>query len=242
MVRDFEEYQSPILVTGCARSGTSMTAGILNHSGAFGGKMSGPNKHNKRGMFENTEIRQNICKPFLRSIGADPMGQYPLPDLKKVWAQASHSGLVRSFRNQIMEIMVEQGLSPEKKWFYKGAKICLFWPLWRMAFPEASWVIVRRNREDIISSCMKTSFMRAYSDRIGWGSWVDFHETRFEEMKENIPDWVEYWPEQAIGGDLNPTWDLLQRLGLTANPKLVSDFIDPVLWRNRDGESKRNRS
>ena len=31
-----------------------------------GGVMSGPNKNNAKGMFENIKIRQNIVKPFLR--------------------------------------------------------------------------------------------------------------------------------------------------------------------------------
>ena len=73
-----------ILITGCARSGTSLVAGIINLCGAFGGKMRPPNVNNKKGMFENTVITQNIVKPFLKSIEADTMGQNPLPDPIKV--------------------------------------------------------------------------------------------------------------------------------------------------------------
>ena len=43
--------KEPILITGCARSGTSMVAGIINMSGAFGGVMAGPNKNNQKGNF-----------------------------------------------------------------------------------------------------------------------------------------------------------------------------------------------
>ena len=35
--------KDPILITGCARSGTSMIAGVINICGAFGGDMAGPN-------------------------------------------------------------------------------------------------------------------------------------------------------------------------------------------------------
>jgi hypothetical protein len=55
--------KDPILITGAARSGTSMTAGVINICGAFGGVLSGPNKNNKKGMFENNRIRQDIAKP-----------------------------------------------------------------------------------------------------------------------------------------------------------------------------------
>ena len=71
----------PILITGAARSGTSMVAGAINICGAFGGNMRGPNKNNEKGMFENVRIVQNLTKPYLRGIGADQLGQYPLPDI-----------------------------------------------------------------------------------------------------------------------------------------------------------------
>ena len=58
----------PILLTGCARSGTSLTAGIVNLCGAFGGIMSGPNRNNAKGMFENSKIRNTIIKPYLQKI------------------------------------------------------------------------------------------------------------------------------------------------------------------------------
>ena len=61
----------PILVTGAARSGTSMTAGIIHLCGAFGGKLSGPTTYNKKGMFENGTIRNELVKPFFSAIGAD---------------------------------------------------------------------------------------------------------------------------------------------------------------------------
>ena len=71
---------NPILITGCARSGTSLVAGIFNICGAFGGEISGPTIYNKKGIFENAFIREMLVKPWLENVGADPMGQSPLPD------------------------------------------------------------------------------------------------------------------------------------------------------------------
>lgn len=221
----------PILITGAARSGTSMTAGIINMSGAFGGDMFGPNNNNKRGMFENKQIRQDICKPFLRSIEADPLGQNPLPDIQKVWSRALDKDFVDSFRDSVVSSMLNQGWDGENSWFYKGAKICLFWPLWVKAFPEARWVVVRRETADIARSCMKTSFMRAYKDVTGWEKWIAVHEQRFSEMKSHIHEIREYWPEVAIEGDLEPTYDMLRWLELEPAVNLISDFISPVLWK-----------
>ena len=71
----------PIFITGCARSGTSMTAGVINYCGAFGGQVAGATKNNRKGMFENNAIRELIVKPILRKHKFDPMGQNPLPDI-----------------------------------------------------------------------------------------------------------------------------------------------------------------
>jgi hypothetical protein len=57
MLKDYSK--SPIIITGCARSGTSMIAGIINLCGAWKGVTSGPNKYNAKGMFENHELRQS---------------------------------------------------------------------------------------------------------------------------------------------------------------------------------------
>ena len=42
--------KNPIIITGCARSGTSLTAGVINICGAGGGEMSGATIYNKKGM------------------------------------------------------------------------------------------------------------------------------------------------------------------------------------------------
>jgi len=213
----------PILLTGCARSGTSMTAGIISFCGAFGGKMSGPNDNNKKGMFENAEIRNNFVKPYLASIGADPMGQNPLPE----------AGRLRPYpylREDVEKTLGHQGYK-SGPWFYKGAKMCLMWSVWHAAFPKAKWIIVRRKDEDIIASCLKTGFMRAFNDEMGWQWWVDQHKKRFEEMKAAGLDVQEIWPTKFVHGDLSEIRTFVDMYGgLKWNEKAVADFITPAWW------------
>ena len=144
------QLEEPILITGCARSGTSLTAGVINYCGAFGGDMSGATRNNKKGMFENSMIRETIIKPILRGVGADPMGQNPLPDIKDF---ENKPELVERTRGKVIATMRAQGLR-KQKWFYKGAKMCLMWNLWHKMFPRAKWVVVRRDDEGIIDSCL----------------------------------------------------------------------------------------
>lgn len=215
----------PILITGCARSGTSMTAGILDISGAWGGTMSGATESNKKGMFENAEIRNCMVKPLLMQVGADPMGQNPLP---KEESFRDISG--ESWSNSILRIIKGQGYDEESLWFYKGAKMCLMWTLWNKAFPNAKWIIVRRRGTDIINSCLKTGFMRAYSGVEGWRSWVGIHVERFQQMKNSGLDIREVYPQEMVDGNFEEIKSVVDWLGLEWKDEKVKEFISPELW------------
>ena len=217
-----------ILISGVPRSGTSLTAGIINLCGAWGGEMSGPNSFNQKGMFENSQIRDKLTKPYLKSIGCDPMGQNPLPHIDhEMKLKFIREG--KEWRAKVINILKSQGLNGGT-WFYKGAKMCLFWPLWDSAFPTAKWVIVRRKQEDIIRSCMKTPFMRAYDTTSGWMKWILHHEKRFIEIKRQCANVFEVWPDRAVKSDYSGMMEMIEYCGLSWDVKKVGEFISPELW------------
>ncbi len=227
---------SPILITGAARSGTSMVAGVINMCGAFGGTMAGKNKNNQKGMFENVRIRNTILKPYLRQIKVDPLGQYPLPDVGNLV-------IPRDIQQRVEQVMVDEGYQ-EGAWMYKGAKMCLSWPIWHYAFPNAKWVIVRRKTEDIVRSCVRTGFMRAFYSDVnqkavgvktedeGWQWWVEQHEKRFNEMINEGLNCKVVWPDKMVVGDYKQLYETLEWLGLEWKTEVLH-FIDPLLFHSR---------
>lgn len=233
---NFEKMPEPILITGCARSGTSMVAGAVHLCGAFGGRMSGPNRNNLKGMYENARIRNDLTKPYLRQLGLDPLGQYPLPDINSL-------PIPTDWRQKVERVMIMEGYK-EGAWFYKGAKMCLFWPVWHYAFPNAKWIIVRRRTGDIVTSCCKTGFMRAFRSRLnqravgaadereGWLWWVERHLERFREIYDAGLNVKVVWPERMVGGDYGQLMETIDWLGLKWNSEVLG-FIDPRLWKAR---------
>ncbi len=227
---------SPILITGAARSGTSLIAGAIHLCGAFGGNMVGPNQNNKKGMFENHRIREQITKPYLRELGVDPLGQWPLPDIDKLT-------IPTNWRQRVDMVFKEEGYAAGPR-FYKGAKMTLFWPVWHYAYPDAKWIIVRRHKQDIVASCMKTGFMRAFGlrqnqravgaadEKDGWVWWVEQHLERFREMQDAGLNCRVIWPEKMIQGDYQPLYEAIEWLGLKWDSSVLS-FIDPRLWKAR---------
>ena len=217
--------KSPILVTGAARSGTSLIGGVINICGAFGGNMFPGNKYNAKGMFENIHLRESVDKGYLKSIKMDPKGQFPLPDTNSI-------PIPSDWRRQVETIMLKDGYK-DGEWFYKGARSCLFWPVWHYAYPNAKWVIVRRRTADIATSCMNTGFMNHYSEYDGWVKWVNHHEDKFVEMIQAGLNVKQIWPEPLIRGDYEQLNEVIEWLGLTWKSKEVIDFIEPKLWKSK---------
>jgi hypothetical protein len=220
-----------------------MAAGCINICGAFGGDMSGPNKNNEKGMFENQVIRNQIVKPYLRQIGADPLGQYPLP---------SETPIPENWRENILSVMESQGLVDGEDWMYKGAKMTIHWKVWNDAFPNAKWVIVRRKTPDIVRSCLRTGFMRAFAhskvqraigvttEADGWKWWVAQHEKQWQEMINAGLNVKEVWPERMVDGDYSQMKGLMKWLGLEWSEK-VKDFIEPKLCKARKMKFKEGK-
>lgn len=221
--------ESPILITGCARSGTSMTAGIIERCGAFGGNtLMGNGAANRKGFYENLEIREKVMKPYLILNGADPKGQKPLPDPDRLIPLSNLGPKIES-------MMMYQGYE-DGPWYYKGAKMTLIWRTWHRAFPTAKWVVVRRKDEDIINSCLHTHFMSAYKDEAGWQSWVNHHKMCFKQMKEAGLDIHEVWPADFVYGDISVIKQTVKDIGLTWDDEAVLDFISPELWSTKNGK------
>jgi hypothetical protein len=214
-----------------------MVAGIINLCGAFGGIMAGPNVHNEKGMFENIRIRQNLTKPFLRTLNADHMGQFPLPSIADM-------SVPLTWREQVEEIMREEGLGEDEPWMLKDAKMALMWPIWHHAFPDAKWIIVRRKTPDIVRSCMHTGFMEAFKQRKnldavnaateydGWKWWVDEYIERFTEMVGEGLNAKQVWPERMVSRDYGQTEEMLKWLDLEWTDDIFG-FIEPKLWKAR---------
>jgi len=209
----------PVLVTGCARSGSSMTAGIIHRCGSFGGRVDNT--------FENIEGKKSVLKPYAHLIGCDYRWQKPLPDIKDL---APLAGLVRRMETTMKYEGFRYG-----SWFYKSAGLALTWPVWVQAFPKAKWVVVRRMDKDVVNSCMKTGYMNSYNSEDGWHSWLETYKRRFYELHAHVYNVREVWPSRFVVGDFSEIRDVIEWLGLQWKEDKVKAFIKPQLWRDENG-------
>lgn len=197
-----------ILVTGAPRSGKAMIAGILRLTGVFAGRV------NK--MEENTAI-QKISHRQLENYS---YGKYDIVDLP----------FNHNWRDMIHQALYFQGRKTQR-WMYKGSDIASNWHQWDRAYPSAKWVIVRRKKEDIVNSCMKTAHMDAFDNEKDWGDLVDRYNVRLKEITENVNCCV-VWPERMARGDYSQVFEMLDYLDLKWTPKIL-EYIDPKFWKVR---------
>lgn len=234
MIRD-----DPILIVGAARSGTSMVAGCVEICGAFGGNMRGEMPAAPKGMFENHAIIKEVIKPLLKKVGADPLGQRPLPDIETVQAMANADG--EWLRDAVVKIMEREGIIGLQSWFFKCPKSVHIWPMWHVAFPKARWLIVRRGDEGIINSCLRTTFMRAHGkSRAGWQTWIDQHKARFMEIvgREDIQS-RQIWAKDIVQARFHVLAEVIDWLGLNMRPAAIAQFVEPIIYHSEDEDVTR---
>jgi hypothetical protein len=230
MIQD--KTYSPVFITGVERSGSSVVGRIISMCGAFSGEVTG--------MCENVRIKKYV-DTFYTKIGADPKGQYPLPNTSLLpipsnWGQW--------MENSIRKEGYEGG---EQVWMYKSSRISQLWPIWNYAYPNAKWIVVRRRTGDVIQSCLKTGFMDAFGDRTvqqlvgvdterdGWLWWVKEHEKLFVEMINTGLNVKVIWPERMLDGNFEQIHEMLDWLGLPWKVGIISLLEETLIKTNKDG-------
>lgn len=242
-------FSSPIFITGAGRSGTSMVAGIFNRAGMWVGECASANPDNPAGFFENKRLRDGIVKPMLALHGFDKLGQDPLPEETLYFDPQTLPGLVKDHLDA-------DGYLYQVPWGYKDAKLALMWKPWHEAFSNARWVIVRRNKEDIIASCKRTGFMNpvriqdSSRDDAFWSAWVDRYVKGLDEMvADPSVETYEIDSDDIINGHCETLLGVVNRFDLSFTEERVRKFVKPEHWkrtkeekdavvRNDDGQTR----
>lgn len=213
----YMNLKDPILITGAARSGTSLVAAIIHDAGASGGNivMEG-NQYNPTGYYENHDIISVVDKQILREAGFDPLGQKGLPP-------ANFDG--KDIRESVFRIAASQGITPGEDWFFKDAKLLLIFRSYVESFPDSKFVLVRRQKEAIVKSCMNAPFMHRREVDSDWLEWVNHHIELMDALKGSGAKVKEVWYEDLVKGNLGPMREIVEWLDLEYHVDFVSSII-----------------
>lgn len=232
MKHEVDYLNRPVFILGLPRSGTSMVAGIVGICGAWLGYTvgAGGGKENPKGFFENRKLREDIVKPILTGLGCDPLGVLKLPGLNSM---PPSPGL----KKQVTDLITQEGYCADRPWAFKDAKLTLLWPMFQEAFPDASWVIVNRNIDGIVKSCMNTSFMAQHSGNPElWYAWSEQYTQRLKRLAQTVENCYEIQSEDLIVNNYRTLQTVIERLGLRWDRPAVDNFICRDYWHSPPGE------
>lgn len=136
------EPNRPVLViTGMHRSGTSLTASLLQSAGLdLGERLEGPGRGNCKGHFEDLDFVE-FHQAVLRSQGISSEG----------WTLAPSIRVQEQYVGQARELVRARHLT-QSPWGWKDPRTTLFLDFWADMLPEARFVLVYRSPWEVVDS------------------------------------------------------------------------------------------
>ena len=123
-----------------------------------------------KSFFENVEIRESVLKEILKASHFCPLGVKSLPPVDFIGKYNFGDG--KNLKDILRAILTKQRNLERQRWLYKDPKLSLVWRIFNFEFPNALWIIIRRNRHTIFRSCLRAHFMARHSDNEEF--WHDF--------------------------------------------------------------------
>ena len=217
----------PILIAGLPRSRTSMTMRILARHGVWVGDTMKATSANPVGFFENVSLKDQVIKKVLADLGADPNGVTSLPDI-------ANMPILPVLANGIMQVIAKEGYDGTAPWAFKDPKLTLLWPVFASAFPDAHWIIPRRDRKSVIRSLTEVHFMRRHSsDPEYWAMFCAAYDQRLDLLAHSGARVSHIDTDALVNGDYAALAAVLTAAGVAPDPRIFRDAIDPDLSQDR---------
>lgn len=214
------KFKQLILITGVERSGSTLISRVLQLCDANVG-------------FAN-KMRENVS---LRALSSRTVKSTSFECFMPTYDKISN---VENWRELVGLALSEQTIPQSMPFVYKDSQIAQLWPLWKDAYPNAKWIIVRRRTGDILNSLKETAYMRRFkstkniklvgveSEKDAWLWWVHQYESRFRDLIETGIDHRVVWPERMRDGDFDQMKEVVEWCNLTWNVE-VEDLMKTLL-------------
>jgi len=123
------------------------------------------------------------------------------------------------FRRLIQKVLRQQKYKEGQPWIVKHGVIPR-WDLWNVFNPY--WVIVKRKLTCVAFSQLSSHVVEN----------IEKDMVILAELQQQREHLV-IWPQKLIDRDYTQMEQILEIIGITFNPQIAEQFIDPVLWHYR---------
>ena len=221
----------PIFVTGLPQSGTSLVAAILHHGGAWVGNCRDTDAGDPTGSWQNRQISERLIQPVMSNLKCDPFSAPSLPST--VFADRPHiiRSSVRGMGDALRAIVSSEGYDGSCPWLYQDPNLLLLWPNFIDPFPEARWIIVRRDLDRFVESCMETGHLaRRSTDEAIWLDLGAEYLQRIDGLRDYNGGARELWIDELFVSGPSAALPIHEHLDLQWKPDLIADLTDRAGW------------
>lgn len=213
-------HNTPILIVSMPRSGSSLLSHILHNEGVQVGNCKQGDEFNKYGYYENIRMR-NVLIKYLKKQDVNNLGKKFQPiNLRED---------LKDFDRKIYRSLRQDGITKDKPWLFKEPKIALCWNLFKTYYPDAKWILLYRNKEQVLSSYDKATFMDAYSTREEWEKYMSVWDINMETIKKECNNVYEFQIESIFENKVDDINKLFQFIGIENTNKYI-ECVDKKIF------------
>lgn len=146
-----------VCILGPPRSGTSLTARILNMAGVYLGaedELRPADRWNPRGFWEHQAILE-LNERLLVALGGNSLR--PPDRMPRGWERSERFASEREEARRLLEDV----FAGRPLWGWKDPRNCLTLPFWRLLIPDIRFVVCLRNPVDVAASARRLSRPRS---------------------------------------------------------------------------------
>jgi hypothetical protein len=226
------------IITGSGRSGTSLMAGILYHSGYYlGDNLYKPRHSNPTGFFENALIngineKMMAQMPFKKKWALKSWNESPFSPIKGQW------WLSLTNNDPASDVNIEKekisGLITHAPFAFKDPRFAYTLPYWEPLLPKDTLVFVlfrdpQTTVNSILKECASIEYLENFhiTRKLSFRIWNNVYSHILSIEKNSNLDFKYIFYEDLINKTAIPYIEKI------LDYKLKSDIIDPALYRSK---------
>ncbi|MDE5099455.1 MAG: chromosome partitioning protein ParA, partial [Trichodesmium sp. St16_bin4-tuft] len=213
--------KSTLIISSMHRSGSSLTASILQSAGLhIGRKLMKGNEYNTKGDFENLDFYE-FHKNVLQSQGIDEDG----------WTLQEKIDVEESFQEKAREIIAKNSIS--ENWGWKEPRTTLFLDFWSYLLPNAKFILIYRSPWEVVNSLYNQQYQIFQNQpELAIKLWLHYNQ--------KIIDFYNYAADRCLLTNIQTIINSQEVFIEKINQKFKTNFnypvvnnYDPLLFNNR---------
>ena len=190
-----------LIIASPPRSGSSLTTCILQEMGVFLGVTKIGDRWNRCGYFENVKVSA-LLTAYLR--------RNDIQNLGKKFQPVNLDAIDVSMHREINNIFLQQGYSTGPR-AIKDPKVCLCWKVLHTNFPNAIWLMLNRDKANVLRSYKHTPFMDSCDTLQEWEEYLDKFETNMNAARKEVT-YYDVCTDGILKGDLSQLHEVIKRI------------------------------